>query len=383
MKKISKFIIIIFILMIIVLGVVTYFYINIKDKDKTNSNQLLSETGIYSIKEKNFYLFEDENDRSEEYRGIKLLEYDNSNNDYAEIYYILYDYSTDPSFYYTLEITDEDDNSLLIDEKKEQQIIGGIVSTAKIKKLSLGKKIVLSVFEKIEETNSISNSAQIQINLKNDLEEKVKIDRSSDIKVGTLGDVEFKYIDNKYVYFGTTSHAYSTELTGNNFSGPIKSQYGNYLISEDHIEFTCETNVNNLTLEDAFEKRALINQNVGQYGLSDLYGMDIYDKQGQFKETVLINFEEMIDLCNGKAININGKQYTKNSFEVYAEVQMIKDQDVEIGNGIKAIKYHFEENEKYVNYMFTYKDRIYYINVPNNERTMEIVEQFLDSLTEC
>ena len=150
MKKISKFIIIIFILMIIVLGVVTYFYINIKDKDKTNSNQLLSETGIYSIKEKNFYLFEDENDRSEEYRGIKLLEYDNSNNDYAEIYYILYDYSTDPSFYYTLEITDEDDNSLLIDEKKEQQIIGGIVSTAKIKKLSLGKKIVFSVFEKIE-----------------------------------------------------------------------------------------------------------------------------------------------------------------------------------------------------------------------------------------
>lgn len=380
MKKISKFIIII--LMIIVLGVATYFYINITDKTKTNSNQLLSKTEVYSIKEKNFYLFEDENDRNEEYRGIKLLEYDNSNNDYAEIYYILYDYTTDPSFYYTLEITDEADNSLLIDEEKEQQIIGGIVSTARIKKLSLEQKFNFSVFEKIEETNSISNSAQIQIDLKKDLEEKVKIDQSSNLKAGTLGDINFKYIDDEYVYFGTTSHAYSTELTGNNFSVPIKSQYGNYLISEEHIEFACEMNVNNLKLEDAFEKNALINQNVGQYGLSDLYGMDIYDEQGQFKETVVINFEEMIDLCNGKTVNINGKQYTKNSFDVYADVQILKDQDVEIGNGIKAIKYHFEENEEYTNYMFTYKNRIYYITVPNNERTKEIVNQFLVSLAE-
>ena len=62
---------------------------------------------------------------------------------------------------------------------------------------------------------------------------------------------------------------------------------------------------------------------------------------------------------------------------------MIKDQDVEIGNGIKAIKYHFEENEEYTNYMFTYKNRIYYITVSNNERTEEIVKQFLDSITEC
>lgn len=62
---------------------------------------------------------------------------------------------------------------------------------------------------------------------------------------------------------------------------------------------------------------------------------------------------------------------------------MIKDQDVEIGNGIKAIKYHFEENEEYANYMFTYKNRIYYITVSNNERTEEIVKQFLDSITEC
>lgn len=381
MKKISKFIVII--LMIIVLGVATYFYINITNKVKTNSNQLLSETGVYSIKEKDFYLFEYENDRNEEYRGIKLLEYDNSNNDYAEIYYILYDYTTDPSFYYTLEVTDEANNSLLIEGEKEQQIIGGIVSTARIKKLSLDQKFNFSIFEKIEEINSISNNAQIQIDLEKDLEEKVKIDQSSNIKEATLGDINFKYINDEHVYFGTTSRAYSTELTGNNFSVPIKSQYGNYLISEEHIEFACEMNVNNLTLEDAFEKNALINQNVGQYGLSDLYGMDIYDKQGQLKETVVINFEEMIDLCNGKTININGKQYTRNSFEVYADVQMIKDQEVEIGNGIKAIKYHFEENEEYANYMFTYKNRIYYITVPNNERTEKIVKQFLDGLTGC
>lgn len=62
----------------------------------------------YSIKDKDFNLYKNEDDtRYEDYRGIKLLEYDNSNNDYAEIYYISYDYTIDPSFYYTLEITDE------------------------------------------------------------------------------------------------------------------------------------------------------------------------------------------------------------------------------------------------------------------------------------
>lgn len=363
-----------------------YWYIpnEITDLDSTINSVNEENKKVYSIKDKKIYLYEDTNDIYEDYRGIKLLEYDNSNNNYAEIYYILYDYTTDPSFCYTLEITDELNNSLLVENKKEQQIVGGIVSTVRIRKLSLDNKINFSVFEKDAETNNIVNSSQTQINLNKDLEEKIKINQSSNLNDGKLGEVNFKYIDSENVYFGTTSHYYSEKLVGEDCSLPIKVQYGNYLVSEEHIEFSCYKNVNNLSLEKAFESLVLINENFGQYGLSDVYGMDITDEKGELIDTVIITFEEMIKLCNGLTIEKDGKKYTKESFEGFAEMPMVKDKEVEIGTGINAIKYYFRldgdnERDNY-QYMFIYNDNIYNIRVPINKRIDNEIQQFLDSV---
>lgn len=381
MNKLSKVLLLIIILIISILSVTVYLNINKKNEAKTNLEQFSSKaTEVYSIKDKDFYLYKDADGRYEDFRGIKLLEFDNSAKNYIEIYYVSYDYTTDPSFYYSLEITDESNNSLLLEGEKEQQVIGGVVSTVKIKKLSLDRKINFSIFEKNTETNDIINSSQIQIDLEKDLEEKVKINQSSNLKNGKLGDVNFKYIDSKTVYFGTTSHAYSKKLVGENASLPIKIQYGNRLIQEEHIEVSYNKNVNNLNLEEAFENLVLINYNFGQYGLSDVYGMDITNKQGEVIDTVIINFEEMIKLCKGLAIQKDGKEYTKSSFDGFADMSMIKDENVVIGNGINAIKYHFESDEDYEHYMFIYKDNIYEIKIPINQRINYEIQQFLNSL---
>lgn len=370
MKKSKK--IIFMVLIIVVVGVISYFYINSKNT---------SENEVYSIKNKKFYLYEEETGREEDYRGIKLLEYDNSADEYAEIYYILYDYTTEPSIYYTLEITDKSNNSLLIDGAKEQKVIGGMISSVKIKKIGLEEKIVVSVYEKYEEANSIEDSAQIQIDLSKDLEEKNKIDQFTNVKTANLGGVEFDYIDSEYVYFGTTSHAYSDKLFGENSSIPIKAQYGNYLMQEEHIDIHYDKNVNNLSLNEAFESLKVINENLGQYGLSDTYGLGIYDEQGEYIDTLIVNFEEMIKICKGETIEKNGTQYNKRLFfDEYATIGMYKDAEVEIGNKFKAIKYHFEYNEDSEKYMFIYGDNIYNITVPKNERTLEIVNKFLESL---
>ena len=174
--KFTTFVILLVIFIIIIGGI--YFYTiknipkdnqNLISDDKITNNKVETESQIkeqiYSIKNKDFYLYGDAEGIDEEYRGVKLLEYDNLTNDYAEIYYISYDYSTDPSFYYTLEITDESNNTLLLDGKKEEQVIGGVVSKAKIKSLSLDNKINFSIFEKYIETNEIVNSSKIQIDL--------------------------------------------------------------------------------------------------------------------------------------------------------------------------------------------------------------------------
>jgi hypothetical protein len=386
MKK-SIIIALIIILLIIVIGVVTYFYIKENsDSTLTNNNtyisdkNLLNEDKVYSIKSKDFYLNEDEEqvDDLEEDRGMKLLEYDNTASDYAEIYYIFYDYSVEPSFYYSIEITDEKNKSVLLEEY--EQLTCGEVASVKIKKLSLNQTINISIFEKYEETNKISKSSEIQIDLINDLEEKVKIDQSADLKNGKLGDINFKYVDSEYVYFGTTSHSFSENLVGETSSLPIKMQYGNYLITGEYIEFLYDKNVNNLNLEDAFESLALITETVGQYGLSDIYGMDIVDENGEITDTVTITFEDMINLCNGLTITKDGKKYTKDSFETYAEIPIVKDEEVELIEGIPAIKYHYENGEEEEEYMFVYNGNIYQMKLPVNSRINSEIQDFLDSL---
>lgn len=372
MKKTKK---ILLIAIIIVIAIAIWLNIHISNNDDTMNQE-------YSIKDKKFYLYEDENDRDEEYRGIKLLEYDNSSEEYAEIYYISYDYTTDPSYYYTIKITDEKNKSIFLDGAEEKNVIGGVVSSVKIKKIDLTSKINIAVFEKFEETNNVEDSAQVQIDLSNDLEEKIKIDQSVNLTSANLDGVKFKYIDSEYVYFGTTAHAYSEKLVGENCSFPLNSQYGNNLISEEHIGFYYDKNVNNLSLEEAFDSVVLINGNMGQYGLSDVYGLAIYDyEKEEFIETIIVSFEEMIKLCKGETIKKEGKEYSKNTFsDEFATLSMYKDEYVEIGNDIKAIKYHFEYGDNTENYMFIHKDNIYNITVPTNKRTSEAVQNFLDSL---
>ena len=312
------------IMLIIIIVVIACFYFINKD-NKT-----------YSIKDKNIFLYQNSKEISSDYKGIKLLEYDNTNKDYAQIYYICYDYTTEPSYYYTIEVTDEENNSLLLNEEKEQRFLGGVISSAKIKKISLKNKLYFSVFEKNIRTNKITNGVRQPIDLKTDLEDKLKI-KEDNLKEGKLGDISFEYADDQDVYFGETLHAYSEKLVSENCTLPLKVQYGNYLFTEDHIGIECENNVNGLNLNDAFEKNALINSIFGQYGLSDVYGMSIINTEEE-PITVTISFDEMIALCNGLEIEKDGVKYTKDSFEQYPDMAIVKEDEVELANGIKAMK---------------------------------------------
>ena len=257
---------------------------------------------------------------------------------------------------------------------EEEQVIGGIVDKVKIKKTPLTSKITISMYEKCE--NEITQEGQVQIDLDQDLVDIEKIDQSNNIKEGIIGDVKFDYIDTEYVYFGTLQHAYSEKFVGQECSIPVKIQYGNRLASTDHIDFSCEKNVNNLTLEEAFKNMKLITQNFGQYGLSDVYGLMIPNTE----ETIIVTFDDMINLCKGKKIIKDGKEYSKNSFDSFAEISFKKEADVEIGKDIKAIKYGYESDISYEYYMFIYKDNIYYLTIPTELRIKTEVYQFLNSL---
>ncbi len=372
LKKIVKITLAFIILAIIILGISLLFGKEEQEKDEQGK--------VYSIKNADFYLYQDVYDREDEYRGVKLLEYDDTAKDYAEIYCILYDYNTDGSVYYAIKVEDETNHSLLIDEQEDQQIMGGIVASAKIKKMPLNSKINFSMLEKDVETKKIVKKESVKIDLEKNLEEKIKIDQTSNLIDGELGDIKFKYINNQYAYFGETSHAYSSNLIGKSCSLPIEMQYGNRFATQEHIELSYDKNVNNLTLEQAFESFTLINENFGQYGLSDVYGIDISNGEGEVVDTIIIDFEEMIKLCKGQEIEKNGKKYTKDSFERYAEMKITKEGVLEICDGIKAIKFNFDQDNSQDCYMFIYKDNIYQLKIPREERIKDEVNQFLGSL---
>ena len=372
MKEKNIFIIASILILMIVLSIVS-----IDLRSRFEEKAPTEEDIIFSVKNNDFSIYEEDvYNKSEEYTGVKVLEYDNSNIDFAEIYYVSYDYTTDPSYTYTIEIRDESNKSIILDGEEEHRVVGGVVSSVKIKKLSLDSIINMSLFEKIGD--KIENSGKTQIDLSKDLEKKVKIDQSENIKEGTLLDIKFKYIDDEFTYHGTTQHAYSEKYVGENSSLVFKIQYGNRLVSIDHVEILGEKNVNNLNLYKAFENMALITRNFGQYGLPDVFGLDL--KNNDETETVLVSFDEMIKLCNGQSIEKDGKEYTKDSFEKFAEIGFKKEKELEIGNGIKAIKYINGNDLSYVYYMFAHKGNLYYITVPTEPRISAEIQLFLDSI---
>ena len=55
----------------------------------------------------------------------------------------------------------------------------------------------------------------------------------------------------------------------------MKSQYGNDLVVTSYMEFRYYKNVNELSLNEAFDNMVLIEENAGHYGLSDVYELAI------------------------------------------------------------------------------------------------------------
>jgi len=174
MKKIIE---IFLVIVLITIGILYFYYtaestisekvnntmenkIEIKNvENNLNNNTVVNNKNdnVFSIKNKKTHLYKEDSNYDLDYSGFKVLEYDNTNSSYAQIYYILYDYVTDPAYSYILEIIDSNGNSLLENGKKEENIMGGIVTPIKIKKVDFNNKLRIKVYEKngIKVENSV------------------------------------------------------------------------------------------------------------------------------------------------------------------------------------------------------------------------------------
>lgn len=352
-------------------------------KDKTIKNTSIKNM-VYSIKDKDFY-FEDE-EKNEE-NGIKLYEYNNEKNDCAELYYCLMSYSTDPSYKYTIEAKNKNGDSIILNDRlnsiSEREVRGGIVSSIKIDKEKVGDEIEITVKE-MQELSSrsriLKRKGTITLNLKNDLEEQENIDFAEDSTKHELEDIKFETYKNDEIYKDISQMA-SPNCQTTYYSIDIPTQYGNRLVNNEHIEFSALNNINNLSLDEAFDIEMKIEEKMGHYGLADQYKIFATNKDGDITNEFDITFEDMKDLIDGKDVKANGKRITLKDItneETFSKVE--KSSKVLIAGEITAIKYNFVGDTDYTRYMFMLDGNIYYIVVPNDERCKERVDLFLSSL---
>lgn len=344
------------------------------------------EEKVYSIENRDFY-FEDEEENED--NGVKIYEYDNTNSKSAEIYYKLSSYYTDPAYSYIIEAKNEEGNSLLLNEREnsisEREIIGGTISSIKIDKEKIGSKIDITVKEMYEHSarsRTIEREAKVTIDLNKDLELQEEVDFFSSTASYELEDIKFEVYKDEEISKNTYFTA-SENCKGTSYSIGLSTQYGNRIVSEENIEFYCINNINNLSLQEAFDIETQISEKVGQYGLSDKYKIYVSNGSGEVTNEFEITFEEMNELIAGKEINIDGKRISLQDISNEEDnLKLGENSRVTIGNGITAIKYNYKNDSSRTNYMFILNGYIYYIKVPNNSKYETNVKLFLDSLTQ-
>lgn len=341
---------------------------------------------IYSIEDKDFYF---ENEEENEDNGIKLYEYDNTNSKYAEIYYHLNTYLTDPSYSYIIEAKNEEGKSLLLNEREnsisEREVIGGVTSSIKIDKENLGAKIDITVKEMCEHSarsRTLERKANITLDLNKDLKKQEKIDFTNNTAAYELEDIKFEIYKDEKVEKDSYIMV-SPNCKKVNYSISLSTQYGNRIVSEEHISFYAINNINNLSLDDAFNTEKEILEKVGNYGLSDQYNIIVSNGNSEVKNEFEITFEDMKELIAGKEIDVDGKRVTAQ--DILGQDESLKignNLKVTIANGIKAIKYNYKTDSDRTNYMFVLNGYIYYIDVPNNPKYETNVDLFLNSLSQ-
>lgn len=362
---------------------------NISETNETETENVVKEKvsldkKVYSIENKDFYFDDDEQD---EYSGIKLYEYDNTEDKHAKIYYCLYSYTTDPSYSYKIEAKTEDGESLLLNDRdnsvSEREVIGGVTSAIRIDKEKIGTKINITVKEMCEHSansRTLEKQAKITLDLSKDLKEQEKVDIKSSTASFELEGFTFEtYKDDKVSK--STYTMYSPNCKTVAYSIELATQYGNRFVSEEQIQFSALNNVNNLSLDEAFEIEKQIEENIGNYGLADKYKIYTSNGSGDITSEFEVTFEELRNLIDGKESNINGKRVSLQDITDGSEkLKYGESSKVTLGKGITAIKYNYKQETNITRYMFMKGDYIYYLSVPSDDRYKDNVELFLDSL---
>lgn len=282
--------------------------------------------------------------------------------------------STEPSVRYYVEILDNDGNIIL--ENKVERLFGGTPTDIIFSRINFDKKLTINIYETYVGYNDITKKETMILDLSKDLSKKNEENIQRESK--TFRDLEFKYIKGSEIYETTYNEGMGDEEVYY-FDVKLYNNIGDEKIVDNLIGIRCYKNLYNEDLETLTEHMNKL-EYLGGYGLAREYTF-FASQENKIKEDIILDYEQMMDLADGKDVNVNGNLLSIKMIE--GQIHDIKIEDkrkvkVDGKDAITWLETYGEECRR--EYVFLVNGYVYEISCPIDFDNISEAEMFVESI---
>lgn len=273
-------------------------------------------------------------------------------------------YSTEPGTKYYVEILDNNGNVIL--ENNIEAVIGGEPTDVIFQKIDFNKKLTINVYQTYD--GKIENKETITLDLEKDLVKKSETEDTQKVS-RNFRDIEFKYPEKSEIYETTYGEGIEDE----------EVYHLDINLKDNLIAINCYKNLYDENLEKTVENINKL-EYVGGYRFNKEYTI-FATEETKLKENLKLSYEQMLDLADGKEVNVNG---TKINAQMLGDslhdikVEDKKQTKIDSKNAITWLETYAEECKR--KYVFIVDGYIYEISCPTDFENQDTVEEFIDSI---
>jgi len=348
----------------------------IVEEMKTNSNEK------YALKDLNLVFnsekgYEELNFKPElKISSVRML------NDYIVLGTILNNYTTEDGCIYQLKVVDEENNSLLINEKIN--LIGGTGENILLKKFDLDSNIKMQLIKANKYSNKSENLGENSVKIVDYKTEIIQEESNNEKHASEY--VEF--VMNTNQWYVSKNNAFD-EIDINNLKHPIHLMKKNN--TENVFDVTNNRNIairkllneKNESIEKIFETRKKLLE-LGFLNEREEYAIDIKINENSEYKTYLFSHEELMRISDGETIIKDEEEFTKDKIQKYNDVESMKcyyqNPRKIMLNGREAFTYIHDAGEIFRVYLLKVNDITYEIDVPQNLALKNEINKIVDSI---
>lgn len=348
------------------------FAINEEMKTDFNEKYEIENLLIKSDEDKNY------GEETWEILNVKILE------ENVIINGLLTNYTTEPGILYSVEIFDENDNSLMLNGK--EILIGGVRQDLLLKKFDLESEIKIKFDVAVYGEEEKLGQGEETLKITDYRKEVQEVEEN----------IEKVYGEGLSVSFDSTNWEIQANniydvIDLNNLQYPINISFkGNYEYSEDFVINKSE-NIFNESLEEIFENRKKLLELGMGIPRAEIYiiGVDVgpYDEWGNPADRKFYEFTdaEVTNIYNGATVTKDGIDFDKETFikhakETYDSSTEYKNFGNVVVDGKDAITFVNESNTITRCYIVIVDEYIYEIKVPFDLRLEDEYYEIMDSI---